>query len=83
MTKLETLLERAAELCEAEGLPIDGEPGGAIQQWVWRNCAVPVEAQFYVVTLICAEMADRRAQREGYENQAHRAACKEFDKVYG
>lgn len=83
MTSLEQKIVQAAELCEAEGVEIDGELGGAIHNWVWKNCEVPLECVFYVVTLICAEMADRQARREGFQNQAHRAAQRAFEKVYG
>lgn len=74
--KLTRLISEAAEQCERDGVAIDGEPGGAILQWVMRNCQYRPGTEFYIVTLIAAEMADRSARREGFKNQFDRAASR-------
>lgn len=71
MTRLQELLTEAAEMCEAAGVPRDE---GEVLRWVMRNCAYESGQEFYIVTLLVAELADREARREGFEGQADRAA---------
>ena len=72
--KLDQLIQAAADRAEADGVPIDGEFGGAVHQWVERNCSMREGTSFFVVFLLTAELADREARRQGYRDQCHRAA---------
>ncbi len=74
MTQLTDLISQAAAQCEADGVAIDGAPNGAVCQWVRRNVSYRPDQEFFVVTLITAEMADRQARKEGYTSQSDRAA---------
>lgn len=68
-TKLEALLEKAAESYEKTGLPIDGEFGGAVHLWCRENINYRPDTEFFVVTLLTAELADREARREGFDHE--------------
>ncbi len=72
MGKLQDLLTRASERCEAEGVRAEGD----VLRWVMRNCAYQPGQEFFLVTLLCAELADREARREGFSGQADRAASR-------
>ncbi len=72
--KLTDLIRRAADKCEQDGTVIDGEHGGAVHKWVLQNCQTKPGQDFFIVFLITAELADREARREGFDNQGDRAA---------
>ena len=73
---LTQLIEKAADRAETDGIVIDGEPCGAVHQWVVQNCRCKESQVFFVVFLLTAELADREARRQGYRNQFHRALNK-------
>jgi len=72
------MYRQAAERCRAEGVPIGGEPGGAVHRWVVNNCTFRPGTDFWIVLGITAEMADMEAQAEGFRDQGHRAAERAF-----
>ncbi len=72
--ELAEMYRECAALCRNAGVPIDGEPGGAIHHWVVQNIRFRHGTDFFIVFGICAEMADMEAQSEGFDNQYQRAA---------
>ena len=80
MSKVDDLIQQAADLCEAAGVEVDGEHGGAVHQWVESNCSFKPGQSFFIVFLLTAELADRRARREGFTDQCDRAAKLAFAK---
>ncbi len=73
MSKVKELIVQCAERAEEAGVAIDGEPLGAVHQWIMHERLCRPEQEFWVVFLLTAEMADREARREGFKNQADRA----------
>lgn len=71
--RLKGLIQQAADRAEQDQVPLDGEPGGAVHRWCEENCEVPSGQMFFVVFLLTAELADRRARREGFRDQCDRA----------
>jgi hypothetical protein len=71
---LAEILAQCAEQCERENVAIDGEPNGAVCLWVRANVKYRPETEFFVVTLLTAELADREARRQGFASQGERAA---------
>jgi hypothetical protein len=78
--KLKAIISAAADRCEAESVPIDGEPGGAIHQWASKNTNATPAQMFFVVFLLTAELADREARKQGYKDQSDRAAQLAFSR---
>jgi hypothetical protein len=73
MPDLDTLLTEAAEAAERDGVEINGEPYGPVHAWARQNVNYRADQEFWIVTLLTAELADREARRQGFKNQADRA----------
>lgn len=76
--RLEKLLKLAADKAvDIDGITrdmLDDNPGGNIHRWCLANCNFNPEQTFFVIVTVCAAIADRLAQDEGYFDQADRAA---------
>lgn len=73
---LQELLNKAADQAEKDGVKVDGEFGGEVHKWVRQNCSYRPSSEFFIVTLLTAELADREARREGFKDQFDRAWSK-------
>lgn len=71
MSELREVYRQCAELCLDAGINIDDSPGGAVHRWVAKNVSHRPETAFFIVLGICCEMADAKARRLGFDNQAH------------
>lgn len=77
------IAERIAEVAaaaERDNVAIDGSNGGPVHRWIMDNVNHRADQTFYLVLLITAELSDRAARREGYEDQMDRAAARVFKK---
>lgn len=72
-SRLAELVSVAAEACRSAGVPIDSNPNGAVHQWVIVYCQFRPGTEFFLVALICAEMADQEARIQGFLDQFDRA----------
>lgn len=77
---VEQLIAAMADQCEADGVAIDGEAGGAVHQWIVANVRHSAEQTFFIVFLLTAELADRESRRDGFTDQFDRAAQLAFAK---
>ena len=73
MPDLDTLFAEAAEAAERDSVEINGEPYGPVHRWARQNMTYRADQEFWIVTLLTAELADREARRQGFKNQADRA----------
>lgn len=74
--RLQELLTVAAERAEADGVEIDGALGGPVHRWAERHLSYRHGQEFFVVSLLTAELADREARRQGFRDQFDRAASR-------
>lgn len=74
--RLQELLTVAAERAEADGVEIDGAFNGPVHRWAERHLSYRPGQEFFVVSLLTAELADREARREGFRDQFDRAASR-------
>jgi hypothetical protein len=71
---------RAIDVDEFTREMLDDHVGGNVHQWVVKNCKLRPGIEFFVTFLVCAEIADELARREGYANQFDRAAKLAFNR---
>lgn len=71
MTRLDELLTQASERFEASGIERNE---ATVLGFVMTYCRYRPGDEFYLCTLIHADLADREARREGFASQADRAA---------
>jgi hypothetical protein len=69
MTTLKEKIHKVALAAVRARLPADIDDGGKLHKWVLKNVAINTENMFPFLLSLSAEMADIRAQRQGYENQ--------------
>jgi len=72
---LDKLISQLADLAEKENI----DPNSCIG-FVMRNCTYNPGDEFYICTLLQAELADRNARREGFKGQFDRAAKRAFSR---
>lgn len=71
--KLSEMYKAAAQIAINEGVEIDDTPNGAVSQWVDRNVRHNPEMKFFIVFGIACEMANIKAQSEGYNGAVDKA----------
>lgn len=81
-TQLQELYSKAADAAIADGCTADDSPNGCISQWVQKNVNYREGTLFFIVLGICAEIADREARAEGFENNIDKAAKLAFAKLW-
>jgi hypothetical protein len=81
-TQLQELYSKAADAAIADGCTADDSPNGCISQWVQKNVNYREDTLFFIVLGICAEIADREARAEGFENNIDKAAKLAFAKLW-
>lgn len=69
MTSLKEKIHKVALAAIRARLPAEMDNGGKLHRWVLKNVAIDEKNMFPFLLALSTEMADIRAQRQGYENQ--------------
>ena len=69
MTTLKEKIHKVALAAVRARLPSEMDNGGKLHRWVLKNVAIDEKNMFPFLLSLSAEIADIRAQKQGYKNQ--------------
>lgn len=65
--ELQELISQLADRAEAAG--VDRSNTESVRDFIRTNCSYRPDTEFYIYFMLTCELADRHAQRQGFENQ--------------